>query len=573
MARTAMSPDSEAAEAALLARAAAAEAALLSLERGVVVVVGGRATPDAAAAAAVEAAAAALAQADGALEDLYKAALPPHLRDALEEADAAAAEASEAAGALFGAARAPLQERARRGALGQRAAAAAAALSAEASSREPSAARLAHLRRLRDATEAALRRVEAEFVAPSSPAGIVETEGKGDTAAAATAAASAAAVAAALGETAAPEALALPSADVSPPPLSRRSSSSSSSSSSASPPVSYPPGTLRLVAGAAAIPHPGKAATGGEDAFFVLGSRSSSPAPASSAAAPSSNFDNAEGLGAAGVADGVGGWAAEGVDAALFARRLMQGAAASLLEQQRQASSCSAFSASSSSSLSSSVPVPCVRAALKAAHAATVGVAGSSTAVVAAARPGGELAVAVLGDSGFRLLRAGKIALSSDPQQHSFNMPFQLSAPPPPSEGEPGSSYLGDLPEAADLYEVEARSGDLLLLATDGILDNLWPEDIEAVVAEALEDFVVEGGEGGLAAAVPPSRAAEAASAAAAALAAAAASNGASTSFRSPWVVGAAREGLLPLWASLRPRGGKLDDCTVVVAFLVDAEE
>ena len=38
-------------------------------------------------------------------------------------------------------------------------------------------------------------------------------------------------------------------------------------------------------------------------------------------------------------------------------------------------------------------------------------------------------------------------------------------------------------------------------------------------------------------------------------------------------VVGAAREGLLPLWASLRPRGGKLDDCTVVAAFLVDAEE
>ena len=166
--------------------------------------------------------------------------------------------------------------------------------------------------------------------------------------------------------------------------------------------------------------------------------------------------------------------------------------------------------------------------------------------------------------------------MSSDPQQHSFNMPFQLSAPPPENQGSSGGNsssggYLGDLPEAADLYEVEARSGDLLLLATDGVLDNLWSGDIERVVAEALEEFI-EGAEGDLAA-VPASRAAEAAAAVAAALAAAASANGADSSFRSPWVVEAAREGLLPLWASLRPRGGKLDDCTVVAAFLVDAEE
>ena len=29
----------------------------------------------------------------------------------------------------------------------------------------------------------------------------------------------------------------------------------------------------------------------------------------------------------------------------------------------------------------------------------------------------------------------------------------------------------------------------------------------------------------------------------------------------------AAEAGVLPLWKSLVPRGGKLDDCTVVVAF------
>lgn len=30
----------------------------------------------------------------------------------------------------------------------------------------------------------------------------------------------------------------------------------------------------------------------------------------------------------------------------------------------------------------------------------------------------------------------------------------------------------------------------------------------------------------------------------------------------------AAQAGVLPLWKKLVPRGGKLDDCTVVVAFL-----
>ena len=37
-------------------------------------------------------------------------------------------------------------------------------------------------------------------------------------------------------------------------------------------------------------------------------------------------------------------------------------------------------------------------------------------------------------------------------------------------------------------------------------------------------------------------------------------------------LVEAAREGLLPMWASLRPRGGKLDDCTVVAAYLVPVD-
>lgn len=44
-------------------------------------------------------------------------------------------------------------------------------------------------------------------------------------------------------------------------------------------------------------------------------------------------------------------------------------------------------------------------------------------------RPGGSLAVANLGDSGVRLIRDSAVVYASTAQQHSFNMPYQLSHP------------------------------------------------------------------------------------------------------------------------------------------------
>ena len=35
--------------------------------------------------------------------------------------------------------------------------------------------------------------------------------------------------------------------------------------------------------------------------------------------------------------------------------------------------------------------------------------------------------------------------------------------------------------------------------------------------------------------------------------------------FRSPWVVEAAKAGVLPWWQRFKPEGGKVDDCTAVV--------
>ena len=57
----------------------------------------------------------------------------------------------------------------------------------------------------------------------------------------------------------------------------------------------------------------------------------------------------------------------------------------------------------------------------------------------------------------------------SHEQQHYFNTPFQLSLPP----ANMATEVLSDAPESADRYEFSVEHGDVILLATDGIFDNI----------------------------------------------------------------------------------------------------
>ena len=57
----------------------------------------------------------------------------------------------------------------------------------------------------------------------------------------------------------------------------------------------------------------------------------------------------------------------------------------------------------------------------------------------------------------------------SHEQQHYFNTPFQLSLPPTELQ----SQVLADRPESADQYEFSVEDGDVILLATDGLFDNV----------------------------------------------------------------------------------------------------
>lgn len=67
------------------------------------------------------------------------------------------------------------------------------------------------------------------------------------------------------------------------------------------------------------------------------------------------------------------------------------------------------------------------------------------------------------------VVRKGKVIRKSEEQQHYFNTPFQLSLPPPGYQAE----VLSDQPDSANTDNFPVEDGDVILVATDGVFDNL----------------------------------------------------------------------------------------------------
>jgi len=160
----------------------------------------------------------------------------------------------------------------------------------------------------------------------------------------------------------------------------------------------------------------------------------------------------------AGVADGVGGWRKYGIDPSEFSRRLMKICSELVLKGEFEPSSPQDLIARAFRVLSLP-PRPI----------------GSSTACVVVLHHN-VLYTANLGDSGFLVMRKGKIIYKSKEQTHYFNAPFQLSLPP---ESVLNQGYISDSPEKAELDRIEVESGDLVVLATDGLWDNVSDQIIE----------------------------------------------------------------------------------------------
>jgi protein phosphatase PTC7 len=102
---------------------------------------------------------------------------------------------------------------------------------------------------------------------------------------------------------------------------------------------------------------------------------------------------------------------------------------------------------------------------------------GSSTVVLAKFDTSREnyLKATNLGDSGYLLLRPigdGKFTklYRTTEQQFSFNFPYQCGTG-------------AELPYAADDQEHEVQDNDIIVMATDGVFDNLYDDDVQACVA------------------------------------------------------------------------------------------
>lgn len=271
---------------------------------------------------------------------------------------------------------------------------------------------------------------------------------------------------------------------------------------------------LQIIAGGHIIPHVKKVAKGGEDAFFI----------------------SSTGSGALGVADGVGSWSGDGVDPALYPRDLMRNCMEAFEEKggKMSAQDCMGYGQYRTRVL------------------------GTCTACIAVMKDGKTLQVANLGDSGFRLVRSGSIIANSKVQEHDFNMPYQLGYP----------DYVPKcaMSQASEVYDVDVEPSDILVLASDGLFDNVWDRELVQLIEDTAQGLELSSGT----AKVVASKIAEVAH-----------SNAVDRTRYTPWTAestkAAQEKGLLSkdvidTHPSNPQMGGKMDDCAVVVAFFKEQE-
>ena len=124
-----------------------------------------------------------------------------------------------------------------------------------------------------------------------------------------------------------------------------------------------------------------------------------------------------------------------------------------------------------------------------------VDVYGSSTAWVATIN-NQMLKIANLGDSRWMLIRysfinnKSQVLLKTEEQQHSFNAPYQLAnIPEDLSNSKAGSKnersnvkFWKDKVADSIHYQWKVKEGDIVLLATDGLFDNLYISDILQII-------------------------------------------------------------------------------------------
>jgi len=212
----------------------------------------------------------------------------------------------------------------------------------------------------------------------------------------------------------------------------------------------------------------------GQDAFFIsnIGSDTHNNPP------------NTASL-AFGVVDGVGGWTTSGVDPADFAHGLCEYMAAAATSYP------SGFKSSGPTGVATTHEQGCrPRALLKMGVERVMDdasiFAGGSTACLATLDAQGRLEVANLGDSGFVHLAPRRVRYVEKSQTHGFNTPYQLSKLPRQMARQMavfgGGQHYAESAEDANVSVHGMAHGDVVVFATDGVWDNLSPEDALRIV-------------------------------------------------------------------------------------------
>ncbi|CAF1518488.1 unnamed protein product [Rotaria sp. Silwood1] len=95
-----------------------------------------------------------------------------------------------------------------------------------------------------------------------------------------------------------------------------------------------------------------------------------------------------------------------------------------------------------------------------------------------------------IGDSGFMLIRQNKLIIRSHPQYHRGSSPFQLSSIPTTQSfiSSNTTRLYHDKPSDGEYIEHHLEIGDLLLIASDGLFDNLYEDFIVQIINNHLDD-------------------------------------------------------------------------------------
>jgi protein phosphatase PTC7 len=184
------------------------------------------------------------------------------------------------------------------------------------------------------------------------------------------------------------------------------------------------------------------------------------------------------------VADGVGGWAAKGVDASDFSHTLCE----NMVEHfQRSVDNQTLVS-----------PLFLVQTSYDdIRNKGEIEAGGSTFCVGVASSLTGKFSTSNLGDSGYFIFRQGRLVGRSEPKTHSFNAPYQLSIIPEYILAEERRQakrgrieHIHDLPSDSDVARYDLRHGDVVIFATDGLTDNVFVHDILRLVISHMENTV-----------------------------------------------------------------------------------